>query len=188
MAVKREIRVLGIDDASFDKHNDSQVTVIGVLFRGGSFMDGVVTTRVIIDGDDATDAIANMVNKSKFRLQIQYIFMDGIAVAGFNVVDIHKLWKGTGIPVIVVTRHYPDFRKIKSVLRKLGMESKISLIENAGEPIRHGKILFQSAGVDESRAREVLDITSTHSYIPEPIRIAHLIGQGLILGESRGGA
>jgi uncharacterized protein len=188
MAVKREIRVLGIDDASFDKHKDHKVKIIGVLYRGGHFMDGCMTTDVMLDGDDATESIAMMVNKSKFRKQIQYILLDGIAVAGFNVVDIRLLFAMTRIPVIIVTRHYPDFRKIKSVLKKLGMEKKIAVIEQTGEPVKHRKILFQSAGTDEDTVREVLDITTTHSYIPEPIRIAHLIGQGLALGESRGGA
>ena len=71
--IKNEVRVLGIDDASFDKHNDKHTKIIGVMYRGGNFMDGVLTTEATVDGDDATDKIADMIIKSKFIKQLQFI-------------------------------------------------------------------------------------------------------------------
>jgi len=186
--IKNEVRVLGIDDVSFNKHTDTIVKVIGVLFRGGRFMDGVVSTDVTRDGDDATEKIAGMFNQSKFKKQVQYILVDGIAVAGFNVIDIHQLYKSTGLPVIVVTRKDPDFEEIHCILKRLGMKHKIELLNMAGLPKRFGKIRYQHAGCTQQEAEEILKITSTHSFVPEPIRVAHLIGQGISLGESKGRA
>ncbi|MBM3309562.1 MAG: DUF99 family protein, partial [Candidatus Altiarchaeales archaeon] len=47
--IKPEVRILGLDDGPF-KQNDKKVLVVGVVFRGGSFLDGVVSTKVRVDG------------------------------------------------------------------------------------------------------------------------------------------
>ncbi len=186
--MKKEIRVLGIDDVSFDKFRDKKTRVIGIIYRGGQFMDGVLCTVVAVDGSDSTSRIINMVNRCKFLPQLQCILLDGIAVAGFNVIDVVKLSSRTGLPVIVVMRDYPDIDKMIRALKKLGMERKIKLIEKAGLVHKHGRIHFQAIGMDLKTARDILSVTSTHSYVPEPIRVAHLIGQGLAYGESKGRA
>lgn len=186
--MKKEIRVVGIDDASFDKFRDKKVTVIGTFFRGGNFIDGVLSTEAKVDGSDSTEKIARMINKSKFKPQLQAVFLDGIAVGGFNVIDIHELSKKTRLPVIVVVRDYPDFNRIFSALKKLKMQSKIKLIERAGKPVKINKIYVQFANTTLYNVKKLLEITCTHSFLPEPVRVAHLIGQGIKMGESRGNA
>ena len=189
--MKREIRVLGIDDTSFSR-KDREVLLIAPFFRGGTVMDGMLTAKIDRDGDNATLKIIEMVNKSKFKPQIRAILLNGIAFGGFNVVNIHSINKNTSIPVITIIRRNPDFESIKATLQKLGMEKKYTLMELAGKPknikTKHGTVWFQYAGCTEKQAAEIITLTSTHSNIPEPIRIAHLIGQGLMLGESSGGA
>jgi uncharacterized protein len=184
---KREIRLLGIDDAAFKK-SDRHALVIGVLFRGGIFMDGCLSTEVRVDGTDSTEKIASMVNSCKWRDQLKAILLDGIAVAGFNVVDINRLNAMTGIPVIVVIRHRPDIPRIKRVMEELGMKERIGLIDAAGPIQPSGKVWVQVAGIKHSKAEDILKLSSTRSYLPEPIRIAHLIGQGIAFGESKGRA
>ncbi len=183
--VKDEIRVLGIDDAPFDK-SMKETFVIATFFRGGSFIDGVLSTRVAIDGDDATEKIAKMVLASKFYPQLQCIMLDGIAVGGFNVIDVHMLSSSTNIPVIVVIRDYPDLEQIISVLKKLGMERKIELIKKAGKVEKLENVYVQVTGISLEKAALIIKTTATHSFIPEPIRAAHIIASGLIFGESRG--
>lgn len=189
--MKQEIRVLGIDDTPFDRTYNN-IPIIAAFFRGGTTMDGLLSTTITRDGDDATLKIIEMVNKSKFRPQLQAILLDGIAFGGFNVVNIKAIAEHTGIPVITVIRKYPDFVGIKATLQKLGMEKKYQLMELAGKPqktaTKHGIVWFQHAGCTAQEAAEIIKITSTNSNIPEPIRIAHIIGQGIMLGESSGGA
>jgi len=186
--MKNQIRILGIDDSAFDKYKDKDATVIGVMYRGGDFLDGVMTTKVMVDGDDATVKLIEMINRSKFKTQLRCIMVDGIAVAGFNIINIKKLFELTGIPVIVVMRDYPDLDKIKDALTRLNMEIKIKLLDLAGPIHEHNEIYFQASGINVADAKEILDITCTHSNIPEPLRVAHLIGAALTLGESSGRA
>ena len=116
--IKKEIRVIGIDDSPFNKFKDKKILVVGVVMRGGLFVDGVLSTKVKVDGSDATDKITKMINKCKFKPQLQCIFLNGIAVAGFNVIDVKKLNKKTKIPVVVVIRDNPDIANIKKTLIK----------------------------------------------------------------------
>ena len=186
--MKKEIRVVGIDDAPFKKSQNGEVLIVGTIFRGGLFLDGVLSTKVKIDGDDATEKIAEMILKCKFKPQLQCILLNGIAVAGFNIIDIKYLNRKTKLPVIVVIRKSPNIKLIKETLIKINMQEKIILIEKAGSIARIGKIFIQLAGLNMETAKEILKITCTRSLIPEPIRISHLIASGIINGESRGKA
>ena len=186
--MKKEIRVLGIDDSPFDKFKDKECLVVGAFYRGGNYPDGILSSSVKVDGTDSTSKIVNMVIKSRFRKQLHCIMLDGISLAGFNVVDIGKVYEKTGIPVLVVARNYPDFGKIRSALDKIGKPNRFRLLEKAGNPVKAGKVYVQFKGMSLQHAKEILRITSTHSYIPEPIRLAHLIGAGITTGESRGNA
>jgi len=186
--MKKEIRLLGIDDAPFNKFKDKNVLVVGTVFRGGSWLDGVLSTKVKVDGDDSTSKLIEMINKCKFKPQIQCIILDGIAFGGFNIVDVEELNKKTKIPVIIVIRRMPDFEKIKSTLKKLGKEKKYNLIEKAGEVHKVDKIYIQINGIALEDAKNILKISCTRSLLPEPIRAAHMIAAGIVLGESRGKA
>jgi len=186
--MKKEIRVIGIDDSPFDKFGSGNTLVIGTIFRGGSWLDGVLSTKVSVDGNNATSKLIDMINKCKFKPQLQAILLDGIALGGFNIVDIKELNKKTKIPVIVVIRKKPDIATIQRVLVKIGKKQKIRLLDKAGVPVEVGKIYVQFKGLKLEDVKEILRITCTRSLIPEPIRIAHLIAAGVYFGESKGNA
>lgn len=185
-SIKKEIRVIGIDDSPFKKFVKGEVLVIGTVFRGGLLLDGVLSTKVDIDGHNSTDKIIEMINRSKFKPQLQCIFLDGIALGGFNVIDVKELNKKTKIPVIVIIRRKPDIDKINDTLLRLNKTYQIKLLKKAGDVIKMGEIYAQLCGIKMEKAKEILEIVCTRSLIPEPIRIAHLIASGIVNGESRG--
>jgi len=186
--IKKEIRVIGIDDSPFNKFVKGKVLVIGTVFRGGTLLDGILSTKVNVDGKDATIKIIEMINKSKFKSQLQCIFLDGIALGGFNIVDVKELNEKTRIPVIVIIRRKPDIAAIKKTLIRINKKDKIKLLEKAGDVINVGKIYVQLTGINIEKAKQILKIVCTRSLIPESVRIAHLIASGVVNGESRGKA
>ena len=187
-SIKKEIRVLGIDDSPFKKFDKSNVLVIGTVFRGNSIIEGILSTKVRIDGNNSTKKLIEMINKSRFKSQLRCIFLDGIALAGFNVIDIKELNKKTKIPVIVIIRHKPNIKKIKETLININKKNKIKLIDKAGEIIKINKIYVQLKGLKKEKAKKILDLVCTRSFIPEPVRVAHLIASGIAKGESKGKA
>ncbi len=185
---KKEIRTLGIDDSPFKKFKKGNILVVGTIFRGGTLLDGLLTTKVSIDGTNSTKNLIHMINKSKFKSQLRCILINGIALAGFNVIDIKELNQKTKIPVIVVIRKYPDFKKIEETLKRINKQKKYKIIEKAGPVEQIGKIYIQRKGITLKKAKEILKLTCTRSLIPEPIRVAHLIAGGVVTGESKGKA
>jgi endonuclease V-like protein UPF0215 family len=184
--IKPEIRVLGVDDGVFIPHVEGLVPVVGVVFRGGYWLDGVMHTKVEVDGFDATSKIASMILNSPHYKQLRVIMLNGITFAGFNVVDIRKLNMETKLPVIAVTREKPKFAEIRVALKNLPKsEERWKAMLNAGEmfevPTRSEseKIHIQICGIFEEDARKILRLTSTRSSIPEALRVAHLIASGI---------
>ncbi len=191
-SIKSEIRIVGWDDAPFDKH-DKTVQIFGAIFRGGSWMDGLISTNVRIDGNDATEKIAGALNETRHKEQLRIIMLDGITLGGFNVVDLELLHKETNMGVIVVSRKMPEFPEIKKALTKVkDGGKKWALIEKAGAPVKmeiDGRgIYYQACGINNKDAVDVIRLSSTRALIPEPLRIAHIIASGVVRGESRGRA
>lgn len=186
--IKKEIRIVGIDDGFFNEA-EKYVIVVGTIFRGGLYMDGLLSTYVEVDGLDGTEKIANMINSSRHKKQLKVIMLDGITLAGFNMIDIKELYEKTGIPIIVINRKLPNLEKIKKALENFhDYEKRLKIIENAGPIKKFSKIYYQSIGIEEEKTKEVISISSTRSYIPEPLRVAHLIATGISKGESKGRA
>ncbi|MDI6708701.1 MAG: DUF99 family protein [Candidatus Thermoplasmatota archaeon] len=190
--MKLQLRTIGIDDAPF-KFRDKEVVVIGAVLRGKNYIEGVLRTSVKVDGSDATSKLTKVITKSRFRKQIKAIFLDGIALGGFNIIDIKKLYKATKVPVITVTRDKPDLEKIEHALRKhfkdwetrLKTIKAINLVEIT---TKHNPIYIGFLGITLEEAEKLIAQTTIRGALPEPVRVAHLIACGVVKGESYGRA
>jgi len=193
--IKEEIRILGVDDGPFTFGRPGKALLVGTIFRGGLWLEGVLTTRIEVDGDDATDGLVRMISKSRHKGQVRVAMTDGLTFGGFNVIDGQAIFERTGLPLISVTRSKPDMRAIREALRRLpNFEERLSRIDRAELPKEHrypqgrGKahVYFQAFGIGDEDAHAILDISSTRSLMPEPVRVAHIIASGVVKGESYG--
>ena len=185
-SIKSEIRVLGIDDGQFVPRTKGTVDVVGVVYRGGYWFEGVMRTKITIDGFDATEKIAKMIESSPYYRELRVVVLDGVTFAGFNVVDISMLSRIVDLPVMSVVREKPDLEEIRGALKNLpGFEVRWQAMRNAGvlfevEP-RNGEnpIYIQTAGILREDAEKIIRKTSTRSNVPEALRVAHIIASGL---------
>jgi len=190
--IKKEIRILAWDDGPFEFKTKGKAILVGVIFRGGQFLDGLLKTEVDIDGEDATEKIVEKILKTKHK-DLRVIMLDGITFAGFNTVDIKEIYEKTKLPVIVVNRKKPNFEKFIETLKALpNAEKRLEAVKNAGPvywvSVKNKRICFQCYGIKKEDAEEIIKTSSTMSLIPEPLRVAHLIANGFVLGESVGRA
>ncbi len=190
--IKPEIRIVGFDDGPFIPRSKGKTIVIGVVYRGGNFLDGILKTEVEIDGLDATKTLIETTNKTKHKKQLRVIMLKGITIAGFNIIDIRELSRRTSLPVIVINRKKPDLNRIKEALSHFkDFRKRWQYIKSAGKinvfKIENNKNLYyQFTGLASNQAERIIELSCTRSLIPEPLRVAHLIASALIKGESGG--
>ncbi len=190
--MKKQIRVLAIDDSPFN-FNDKYSLVVGVVMRGDKYIDGVLSERVKVDGFDATNVCIEMIQKNRFKNQLKAIIIDGGSFGGFNVLDIKKINKKTKIPIITITRNRPNFNKIKIALKSnfLDWKKRYNILSE-GELLeiktKHKPIYIKLEGIDKKEAEEIIKIFTIRGVIPEPLRVAHLVASGIKRGESYGKA
>lgn len=208
------MNVIGFDDGPFPRDHRGNVLLVGVVCSA-TRIDGIVSGRIRRDGADSTRRMVELVRASQFGTHVQAIMLQGIAVGGFNVVDIQGLSQALQIPVLVVVRRPPDMAAVHRALfsdaptgerpRVAGAARKWRLIQQAGQlellgPSRRSlkrasglatsgpKLWIQRAGLTLEQARRIVAATTLHGNIPEPLRVAHLIAGGITTGKSRGRA
>ncbi|ACL73752.1 DUF99 family protein [Thioalkalivibrio sulfidiphilus] len=183
---KQLSHVVGFDDAPFARSHRGDVLVAGAVFAGAR-LDGVLSTRVRRDGANATGRLAACIIASKFHAQLHAVLLQGIAFAGFNVVDLEGLHRETGLPVLVVARRKPSLSTIRRALldHVPGGKRKWRLIEAAGPMEPLAGVFVQRQGIGETQARRLIENLQINGLMPEPLRVAHMIAGGVTTGESR---
>jgi endonuclease V-like protein UPF0215 family len=182
--IKPEIRILGIDDGKFLPHTKGTVIVVGVVFRGGLWLEGVMHTTVKIDGSNATEQLAKMINSSPHYQQLRLVMLNGITLGGFNLVNIKVLHLVTSLPILALTRDKPNLEAIRSALTHLPQKNKRwEVVEAAGEIYeitnKGTHLYMETAGISLSDAKKIVELASARSSFPEPLRVAHLVASGV---------
>jgi endonuclease V-like protein UPF0215 family len=181
--------VVGFDDAPFARDYRGDVLLVGIVCSR-TRLDGVLAGKIRRDGANATRTMIAMVEGSHFATHVRAVLLQGIAVGGFNVVDIHGLSRALGVPVLAVARRLPNLAAMKRALFKhhRGAARKWRLIEAAGPMELVRGVYVQRAGLTTVEAADLVAATTLHGNLPEPLRLAHLVAGGVTTGVSRGRA
>jgi len=180
------LEVVGVDEGYFPpefKYRRLKTIIAAVLCDDVKPLN-VVISEVIVDFDDVTSRIANLVQRLGGNPKL--ILLDGVTYAGFNVVDPKRLNVITKLPVVVVFKHELNLIKIKEALFKHFSDwtSRYSLIDSV-----YGKsqvtytpwrpIRISCYGINCSEVVDYIIKLQVTSPIPEPLRLADMIASGL---------
>jgi endonuclease V-like protein UPF0215 family len=184
---RRLSNTVGFDDAPFPRGHRGPVKVVGAVFADRRF-DGVLVAAVEKDGSDAASVLATTIVESRFYEHIHLVLLQGVALAGFNVVDARELHERIARPILVVARRASDLTAIRRALesRIPDGHAKWRSIERLGPLEPCADVHVQRIGLSAEQARAVVERLAIHSRIPEPLRVAHLIAGALETGASRG--
>lgn len=178
------LRAIGFDDAPFPQQHRGSVNVAGVICAGTRF-EGMVWGQADKDGSDATDALASMLMLSKFADQVHLVLLDGLAVGGFNLIDLPQLAQRTQRPCIAVMRRAPDFEAIARALRNFDdCEQRLAIMRKAGKVHAGTDCFFQVEGCEPTVAALAINRLTDTGHVPEALRLAHLIGAAVMTGQS----
>jgi uncharacterized protein len=179
---KPHIRVLGIDDGAFGR-NQKTAPLVGVVVSTPSYVEAIVRSHVTVDGTDATERIIALVERSGHQEGLRAILLDGIAVGGFNVVDLDALFERLRIPVVSVTPRAPDFARIRAALltyfpsdfvRRWSIVRAHRLYR---VPIGDGALRATGVGCSRRDVSRLVARTTILGHWPEPLRLAHLVAR-----------
>ena len=178
--MRRFSHVIAFDDCAFDRAGRGDVGLVGAVFAGGR-LDGVLSGRVRRDGANSSPVMARMIFESRFVEHVQLIMLQGIAVAGFNVVDVFELHAATDLPILVVARREPDLIAIQKTLslRIRGGDRKWRIIERLGGMERVGGVWIQRVGLTPEESSAIVRRYAINGNYPEPLRVVHLIASGV---------
>ena len=181
----RTIRALGVDDAPFVHRRGERANVSGIVCAGVSF-EGMLWGEVEVDGEDATAQLIALIKGSKFHAQLHVVLLDGLALGGFNLVDLPALQGALDRPCVAVMRRRPDLARVDAALKNFeDYERRAALVRAAG-PIhdRFTPHVFQCVGASPGEVAAALSALTTHGHVPEALRLAHLIGAAVKTGSS----
>lgn len=198
-------RILGIDDAPFQSKPrvpGSEVHAVGVVTNEDRFEGMLYCGGIEQDGLNAGQRLAEAVLRSKFLDQIHAVLLDGITMGGLNVINIEDLACVLSRPVVAVMRYHPNMERMLGAIAKLpSSEERVSRIRAAGPiyEVRNWVFQFrcppsgQASGNDAVTAEEIAMLLDKCTplggqKIPECLRMAHLIGAAIKIGQSSSSA
>ncbi len=195
-AIKPGARIIAITSGPIarkrgGKQPGADTLAIGIIGRKGA-IEGVLSCYIECDGSNATREILRMISKSRFKEQIKIIALNGIALAGLNVVDVGLLEKKLKVDVIIITRDKPRPSKLLDAIeayrsesttgkRNRGADEKRLLVEKA-----NARKVFHEQGLYIQTRKEIGDVRSSIAQCFELLRLSHMIARGVKTGESKG--
>lgn len=158
----------------------------GIIFRD-NYIEGLLSSDVNIDGADSTAKIIKMIGNSRFKDQIRIVLLNGIAIAGLNIVEPKTIEKRLNARVVLLNKRKQNARELVNALRefsrlsKKDVRRKIRIVEDYSSVkiIKfHG--LFLQSGLDENNVKRFAERAF------EALRVSHIVSSGVAKGESKG--
>ena len=179
------IRVLGVDDAPFVHQRHTHANFSAIMCANTRF-EGMLWGEIEVDGLDATKVLIETILESKFHEQMHLFLMDGLAMGGFNLVDLPALCEALERPCVAVMRRLPNMQKIDAALQHFDdYAERVALIEAAGKiHDTYPPFVFQCVGARPEIVASVLERLTCEGHVPEALRLAHLIGSAIKTGTS----
>ena len=169
-------RALGVAE-SYRGTDSATSTLAGAVVRTDRTVDDFVFgTCTVGGGGDATDTIVDCWRRLD-RPDVQYVFVAGVALAWYNLVDLEAVAAATDRPVLSVSFEANEglTNAIAEAFDSPERDRRIEAYEalpNRRRLVADGEELFvRSVGVDDGTADRVLR-AFTHDRRPEPLRVA----------------
>lgn len=181
---KTHLRLAAVDDGAFSRRRKT-APLVAVVWSAPDQIEAVALGSVTVDGRDASERIVAIVRSLRQYEGIRGILLDGITVGGFNVVDLDRVARRLGRPVVAVTRDPPEFDRIHAALRKYFPRDAATRwrwlrrhplfpVPTAGRPV-----LAAAVGCTRAEAIALLHRATLRGHWPEPLRLAHMIAHAV---------
>ncbi|MCX8184177.1 MAG: DUF99 family protein [Sulfolobales archaeon] len=178
------LRMIGIDDGFFPpsfKELKLNTFLVGTLYQ--SMLPRDIRVRLVtVDGTDGTEKATEILRDLG---GVDVVFLDGVTVAGFNIIDPDTLLQFSRL-VVVIYKFEPSIEKIERALKLhfSDWESRLKVILKAYSKsnlvsTRWRTMRIASFGELEIDTAKLISSTQLVSSIPEPLRVSDIIASSL---------
>ena len=177
--MKSGTRALGVAE-SYDGSPDAEAsTLAGAVVRADRTVDGVGFERCTVGGTDATESVRSLTDRLA-RADVRYVFLAGIALSWYNVVDLHSVHEAVNRPVLSITFEESDGLDdaIAEAFDGESLERRLD-VYRAQPPRRRVEVndqavFVRSVGASDETAEQLVKQFTPAGGRPEPLRVARM--------------
>jgi endonuclease V-like protein UPF0215 family len=176
--VKHGVRALGVAESASPQADRS--TLAGVVLRADGRTDGFGLGTCTVGGTDSTSVVGDIYERLD-REDIRYVIVAGVALAWYNILDMHALQDRLQRPILSVS--FEDSPGLSEAIRE-GVENPAprlqtyqSLPDRVPVTLNGERRYVRCVGCSEEKAREVVHSFTPGGGRPEPIRVARLLAR-----------
>ena len=179
--IKREIRVLGISCTKPHPRRADPVQVVGVVYRGNRWLEGVMRIAMPSKVTDLTSRIARMVTRSSHYPQLRVIGLDELVTKSGSYVDIEALSRKTRLPVLAVLRRKALTERLRKTPAKFSQRTlkQFAKLPAANWEAGGKKFSVYFAGLGKIDLEELLGVCASREGPPEAVRVARITASSL---------
>ena len=127
------------------------------MVRADRAVDGLAFERCTVGGDDATDATVSLVDRID-RPDVSILLLAGVAPAWFNVLDLPRIHRETGLPTLSISFEAspglaPTIRaQFDGEARKWRLDAYESLPPRRSLSVNDERVFVRGVGIDAPTA------------------------------------
>ena len=161
-------------------------TLLVCLISKKDEIEGVLSTKITVDGEDASASITKMIKKSRFASQIKLLVSNGISIAGLNVLDVPLLEKELRVKFISITRKRPSPNALIRAIKSFGAQNKVDIKEKVRKIVLAKTLKrYRTHGFYMQTSLTKRELEPFAEDAAKLIRLAHIIARGVSTSESK---
>jgi len=179
-SIKREIRILALRRVKDPRSLDT-TWFLGVVFRGRSYLDGVMCVKTACEAVAESEQLARMIIQSKYYDEIRVILSDR-SLFDDSSIDPQELFEQIKKPMVVLVSGRNCWKAFDTSFQRSDAASV--LLSNFGEmcelKANGHRICLQVAGISPKMAIDLIKKTSKDDFLPEAMNVARMVASAFL--------
>jgi len=157
-----------------------RIPLIGIVFRGNLWLDGILTCRVEPDRPNYLSGLVRAIVRSRQYSQIHAVILSRENLVPGSRIGISDLSRKINLPVICILRRTVRHGTHSHQNKPFPTKSKVKYftIKTAG-----GLVSVKAAGLDREGTRQIFHVACREgAWIPEAVRVADVVARHVTRG------
>ncbi len=176
------VRVVACDDGVVEKLGEGCTLVACILWDSGLGPLDASLSMVKVDGLEASSVVAYLVQR--LAGSPEAVLLDSVTLAGFNIVSPSTVYKLTRVPVVVIYKYRPSFKRVERAVEEHLPSPQLRLrvlrLLDQARAVATGRgPLYTISWPPDYDPVPLIEELQLYGRIPEPLRAVHYIASSI---------